>query len=411
MDEPATAAALLPLFAPQTAWFVGLVLVFGVLRPVGRMGWAVATTLLVGGFATVVATVAPVAGWTWLEPGPWLALPWLVLAGLLVATAEGSPLRWEPRAGPSSGMALALGAIVLHVGAAWHGRGGALSAAGAGWASGASGVPAEAPGPLSAALVWLVHRPPVIQSQDAVFLLALVAAAALVFGVGRLAGSWGFRGTAWTAMAAAAWLPSTLIAYAVSPGVLFAGAALVWSSVVLGRVYAGRHLPQRLAAGAGALLGLAVGFAVWPLLVLPLWLRRVPGRQTAPFLLSLGGVVAASALLLLPAASGWAELWQQGIVEPVRAAALPGALALLPVALALAAGVRRVALSPTREAAVTGALLILTIPWWPPGWHVAGPVLGLPFVLLAAVAPDRPEERWPPDARGAVIDLNEPVSA
>lgn len=384
------------MLSARELWAVGAVVVLGVLRPVGRLGWAVAAAFGAGGLGAIAVTA-----WSGLDAGLWLLLPWVALAVLLGATAAGSPLRWEPRSGPSAATALLFGAALIHAGAAWHGRGGALAAAGDAWATGgltATSLSPDSAGPLALPVVWLLSRVPGIDATAAVLVLAVAAAALTTLAASTLAGSWGYTGTARATAAAVAWSPPLLIAYVVAPGALLAGAALVWSWWALGEVWAGRRLPDRMALLAGALLGVAVGIGLWPLVVAPMWMRRLGGRKLGWFTVGFVGVTVLTVAALIPTHIGVADLWRVGIDLRADRWSIAALWVVVPVAAAIAAALRRVPFSPTRLSAVTGALLVLTLPWWPTGWATAGPILATPFVLLAAVAPDRPDERWPPDA-------------
>ncbi|HEX9889120.1 MAG TPA: hypothetical protein VGA69_06555 [Nitriliruptorales bacterium] len=396
MGDDFSIGALLPLLTARELWVVGAVVVLGVLRPVGRLGWSVAGALLAGAITAIVASAGP-----WLDAGLWLLLPWVVLAGLLAATAAGSPLRWEPRSGPSAATALLVGALVIHVGAAWHGRGGVLAEVAEAWGSGdltAAQLGSDAAGPLAPALAWLVSRVPGLDGAAAVAVLSLAAVALTVAAASVLARSWGYTGTSRATAAAVAWAPPLLVAYGVAPGALLACAALVWSWWALAEVWAGRHLPDRMALLAGGLLGVAVGIGLWPLVVAPLWLRRLGGRKLGWFVVGFVAVMVVSVGALIPTQVGLVDVWDAGVTLPAARWGIAVGWAAVPVVAALASVLRRVPFTPTRLSAVSGALLILTLPWWPDGWVLAGPVLATPFVLLAAVAPDRPQERWPPDA-------------
>lgn len=403
MDDTTLPGALLPLLDVRESWAVGVGAILVVLRPVGRVGWLAATALIAAGLTTVAVATLDV-----LEPGLWQAVPWLVLAGTLVTTVAGRPLRWEPRTGPSAATALAVGALLFHVGAAWHLGGTTLVTAVAGWASGELGSGAlthDAAGPLVLPLAWALQLLPGITARGAVVLLQVGAAAAIVAGAAQLAGRWGFLGTTRTTMAAVAWAPPVLLAHVFSPGSLFATAALVWSWWALWEVWAGRHRPDRMALWSGALLGAAVGVALWPVVVLPLWLGRLRGRRAGWFAVGLLLLLLAAVLSLLPTRIGLGDVWRIAVGDALTATSLPGASAVAVLLIAIAAGVRWVPLSPTRSTALSAAVLTLTLPWWPDAWGFTGPVVALPFVLLAAVAPDRPDERWPPDAPLANDDL------
>lgn len=393
--------ALLPLLGLREAWVVGLVVVLAVLRPVRRLGWAVAGALIAGGIGSV-AVLARVGERT-IQAGAWQALPWVALAALLAVAAAGRPLRWEPRSGPSATTALIAGAIVLHLGHAWHASGGALDAVAPRWGSPSALdashlTPDTAGGPLTWPLAWAVQALPGVTARQAVAALGLAAVVAAVWGAGRVARRWGYTGTARTTAAAVAWAPPLLIAHADAVPALVATAALVWSWWALGEVWAGRHLPSRMALLSGSLLGLAIGAGPWAVIVLPLWIGRVGGRRAAWFSVGLGAAVLAGLLVLEPTAVTPADLWRSGVAGSVRAAGVPAAFAWAVAGLAVLTAALRVPLSPTRLSALSAALLAASTPLWSGAWNAMGPVAALPFVLLAAVAPDRPGERWPPDA-------------
>ena len=397
MPDIGLPGALLPLLEPREVWAVGLVIVFAVLRPTGRPGWGVATSLIAGAVVVMAALVVPE-----LEPGSlWQLIPWLVLAGLLVATVAGQPLRWEPRTGPSAATALLFGALVIHVGLAWHAGGVSLVEAGREWGSGdlqASSLPQDAAGPLLLPAIWVLQLVPGLSARAVAATVGLLAAAAIVAGAGTLARKWGYTGTARATAASVAWAPPILLAHGLSPGGLISGAALVWSWWALGEVWSGRHRPDRMALLSGALLGVAVGISVWPLIVLPLWLGRYRGRRAGWFVVGIGAALLATVAALLPTAIGIGDVWQVAAGDALSSESLPGATAVVVVIAAIAAGVLTIPLSPTRSSALSAAVLTLAMPWWPEAWAVTGPVAAIPFVLLAAVAPDQPGERWPPDA-------------
>ena len=397
MPDAGLPGALLPLLEPREVWAVGLVVVFAVLRPTGRPGWAVAGSLIVGALAFIAALAVPE-----LEPGAlWQLAPWLVLAGLLVATVAGQPLRWEPRSGPSAATALLFGALVVHVGLAWNTGGVGLVEAGRLWGSGdltAASLPADAAGPLLLPLIWVLQLVPGLSVRAVAATLGLLAAAAIVAGAATLARKWGYTGTARATAAAVAWAPPLLLAHEFSPGSLFTGAALVWSWWALGEVWSGRYRPDQMALTSGGLLGVAVGVSVWPLIVLPLWLGRFRGRRAGWFVVGFGGALLLSVVALIPTGVGLGDVWHAAAGEALTTESLPAATAVIVIVAALAAGVLTVPLSPTRSSALSAAVLTLAMPWWPAAWSVTGPVVAIPFVLLAAVAPDRPGERWPPDA-------------
>lgn len=403
MDASTLPGALLPFLDVREAWAVGLVVMFAVLRPVGRVGWLAATAMITAGVAAgAVAVLSD------LDPGRWQMVPWLMLAGTLLATVAGGPLRWEPRTGPSAATALAVGALFVHLGAALHAGGAPLAAAAARWGTGTLdpvALPVDAAGPLILPLAWALQLVPGVSGDGAVVALQLAAAAAVVAGVGMLAGRWGYRGTTRATMAAVAWSPPLLLAHATSPGALFAAAALVWSWWALWEVWAGRHRPDRMAWSSGALLGLAVGVTVWPVVVLPLWLGRLRGRRAGWLLAGLLTVLLATLAALLPTAIDVATLGRAAVGGPLSAASLPVAAAVAVLLLAVAAGLRGAPLSPTRSTALSAAVLVLVLPWWPDAWETTGPVAAWAFVALAAVAPDRPDERWPPDASLADDEL------
>jgi len=388
---------MLPSLAPHEAWAIGLIVVLAVLRPVARLGWTVAGVVVAGAVGVMAATT----GVGDLMPARWLVLPWLALAVVLAAAAAGSPLRWEPRTGPSAATALAFGAILVHLAQAWLADGGALAHAGEAWVAGdlpAADLTADAAAPLTLPFIWLLSRLPGVDAAAATGVLTLAAAAGLVIGAGHLARGWGYTGTGRATMAAVAWAPPLLLAHVHAPVLLIAGVALVWAWWALGEVWAGRHLPSRMAVVSGALLGVAVGTALWPLLVGPLWIRRLSGRKLAWFLVGLLGAMVVSVAALVPTGWGVGDLWRAVVLDPIEAADLGIVLPLALAVVALAGAAPRVPLSPTRLSAATGAILALASPWWPTAWQVTGPVLAVPFVILAAVAPDRPQEHWPPDA-------------
>ncbi|HEX2027514.1 MAG TPA: hypothetical protein VHF25_05890, partial [Nitriliruptorales bacterium] len=267
---------LLPDLDVRAAWAVGLVVLLAVLRPVRRLGWAVAVAMIAAAFATVgaVVTADPVlfgrdGGGPW-----WLAalVGWLVLAGLLTAAAVRTPLRWEPRTGPGAATALAIGAMVVHAGAAWH-AGGGLAPLGARWAAGDLGDDPWSPpsGPLAWLVAWLADAVPALDARVGAGLVGFVAAGLVVLGAERLGRRWGFVGTARCTAAAVAWAPPLLLAHGVAPAALLATAALVWAWWALAEVWGGRHRAAHLATASGGLLGVAVGLAVWPLIVAPFW--------------------------------------------------------------------------------------------------------------------------------------------
>lgn len=390
-------AALLPLLGPKEIWAVGAIVIFAVLRPTGPTGWTAAGSLIAG-----AAAVMAVVGLPDVDGGrPWQLVPWLVLAAVLVLTVVGRPLRWEPRTGPSAATALIAGAALLHLGAAWHAGAAQFVAAAADWAGGDLDITALSPdaaAPLLLPLLWALQLVPGLSAHLVSVLVTLAASAALVAGVGTLARKWGYTGTARSTAAAVAWAPPILLAYAFGPGSLVAGAALVWSWWALGEVWSGRHRPDRMALSAGLLLGAAIGVSVWPAIVLPVWLGRLRGPRAGWFAAGVGAALVASVAALVPTAVGLGDVWRVAIEHALASASLPGVTAVAVIVAAIAGGVFTMPLSPTRSSALSAALLTLAVPWWPEAWPVTGPVVAVPFVLLAAVAPDRPDERWPPDA-------------
>lgn len=397
MPDTGLPGALLPLLDARELWAVGTVIVLAVLRPTGRTGWAAATALIAGAL-----TVVAVLGVPEIDVGTvWQLAPWLVLAAVLVSTVAGAPLRWEPRTGPSAATALLAGALIFHIGLAWHVGGTNLVEAGRHWSSGqvtAGVLPQDAPGTLLLPIIWSLQLIPGLSARAVAAALALVAAGALVMGAATLARKWGYTGTARATAAALAWAPPVLLAHRWSPGTLFSAAALVWSWWALGEVWSGRHRPDRMSLLAGSLLGVAVAVSVWPLIVLPLWLGRLRGRRAGWFVVGLGAVVTVGVATLLPTGVGVGEVWQVAVGDAIGSESLPAAMAVVVIVAAIAAGVLTRPLSPTRSSALSAAVLILAMPWWPDPWAVTGPIVAIPFLLLAAVAPDRPEERWPPDA-------------
>lgn len=406
---------ILPLLGIREVWVVGLVLVVSVLRPVGRLGWAAAATVGVAGAAIVVGAQtagADIGSTGALSHEPTLAWSlatgaWVVLALLLLTTALYRPLRWEPRTGPSAATALTFGAVVLHAGAAWHlgGRTGEIASR---WAAGSlapsnltTHLDGLGTGPLTWAVTWLPGSLPGVGPRVGAAALSVGAVIVVTLGAERLGRRWGHVGTARCIAAAVAWSPPLLLAHAAAPAALLATAALVWSWWALVEIWAGRYRPGRLAFASGLLLGVAGGLAVWPLIATPLWLRRLGRRTIGWFSAGVGIVAVATVLVLVPTQVGAGDAWMAAVLQPLAQGAGPG-LAVWPVALvALGALVVPQPLSPTRLSAATAAVLLLTSPWWPVGVAVAGPVTAMPFVLLASVAPDRPDERWPPDARVA----------
>lgn len=397
MPDTGLPGGLLPLLEPRELWAVGLIVMFAVLRPTGRPGWAVAGSVIVGALGSIAVLALPT-----VDPGSiWQLAPWLVLAGLLVSTVAGRPLRWEPRTGPSAATALLAGALVIHVGLAWHAGGSSLVEAGRDWWSGdlaVTSLPQDAAGPLLLPFIWLVQLVPGLSARAVAATLGLLAAAAVVAGGGTLARKWGYTGTARATAAAVAWAPPLLLAHAFSLGALVSAAALVWSWWALGEVWSGRHRPDRMALTSGLLLGLAVGVSVWPVIVLPLWLGRFRGRRASWFVVGVSVALLLAVLALLPTGIGVGEVWQVAAGDALSSESLPAATAVVVIVAAIAAGVLTLPLSPTRSSALSAAVLTLAMPWWPAEWAVTGPVVALPFILLAAVAPDQPGERWPPDA-------------
>lgn len=390
-------AALLPLLGPKEVWAVGTIVVFAVLRPTGPTGWTAAASLI-GGAVAVIAVV----GLPEVDGGrAWQLIPWLALAAVLVLTVVGRPLRWEPRTGPSAATALIAGAVLLHVGAAWHAGPARFVEAAADWAGGdllITALPPDAAAPLLLPLLWLLQLVPGASAHVVSVVVTLGATAALVAGVGTLARKWGYIGTARSTAAAIAWAPPILLAYGFGPGSLVAAATLVWSWWALGEVWSGRHRPDRMAWWSGLLLGVAVGVSVWPAIVLPVWLGRLRGARAAWFAVGVGAALLVAVAALVPTAVGLGDVWRVAIEHALDSASLPGVTAVAVIVAAIAGGVFTMPLSPTRSSALSAALLTLAVPWWPEAWPVTGPVVAFPFVLLAAVAPDRPEERWPPDA-------------
>ncbi|MBW3576140.1 MAG: hypothetical protein KY462_00060 [Actinobacteria bacterium] len=330
---------LVPAFEAREAWTFGLVVVLAVLRPVGRRGWLAAAALLIVAVGALGTTQLGGPAWPVLA-----TVGALSLAGLLALTAVTEPLRWEPRTGPSAATALIAGALVVHVSVALH-------------------------------------------TAD---VLALLSVAAIVFGAERLGRRWGYVGTARCTAAAVAWAPPLILGYRSHPTALVAAAALVWSWWALVEMWGGRHRPGRLAATSGVLFGAAVVAAPWSLVATPPWVRRLSARTAGWFA---GGALAAFAT----AAAGLMLVDRELPGLPDLSTVNVVAVGVVAAVATAAFAVRR-PLSPTRLSAVTAALLLTALPWWLAGDVTAGPVAAMPFVLLAAVAPDRPEERWPPDA-------------
>lgn len=399
---------LLPLLPVREAWAVGLVVLLAALRPVGKLGWTAAAALIAAGVATVATGADGVTAFGLEVAWTWVALVgWIALAALLGVTAVARPLRWEPRTGPGAATALIAGSAVVHVGIAWHavpdvGR------TGAGWLGGAMGAQelgSLSAGPLGWALAWAFQAPPGIDARIGGGALTLLAVALVVLGADRLGRRWGHVGTARCVAAAVAWAPPLLLAHQLAPWALVATAALVWSWWALVEVWAGRHRSGRAAFASGGLLGVAVGISLWPVLLAPLWLRRYSMRTAGWALLGFGAAVVAAVGAMIPTRIGFADLWQAGVIDRLDVSLVPAvALGLLVAGsvLLLAFGPP---LSPTRLSAVTAAILLALVPWWPSDAALAGPVTAIPFVLLTAVAPDRPDERWPPDA--ALLDRQE----
>lgn len=408
---------LLPVLGVREAWAVGLVLVLALLRPVGRLGWTAAALVLTAAVATVgemlwggAATGHLVAGVpTYLRPDllPWASImvsAWIALAALLAATGVVRPLRWEPRTGPGAATALLIGAFVLHSGAAVHSTG-ALGAVADRWGGGAltaEGLDSVASAPLAWPLAWLLGAVPLLGPELGAALAGLVAVAIVVVGADRLGRRWGHVGTARCTAAAVAWSPPLLLAHLAAPAAVLATAGLVTSWWALVEVWGGRHRPGRLAFISGVLLGIAVGVALWPFVVAPLWLRRLGVRTAGWFVVGFGVAALAGVLALLPTTVSFDDVWRAAVAEPLLRGLAPPEVAVTIALLVVATLALRRPLSPTRLSAVTAALLLATLPWWPDGTTMTGPVAAIPFVLLAAVAPDRPQERWPPDAPIAV---------
>ncbi|MBW3561369.1 MAG: hypothetical protein KY437_02625 [Actinobacteria bacterium] len=392
---------LLPVLPIREAWAVGLIVVLAALRPVGRLGWAAATALLAAGISTIIvgADGFSVLG---LRPlwGSVALLGWLVLGALLASTVIAPPLRWEPRTGPGAATALIAGSAFVHTGIAWH-AGGAPGVASAGWLSGALGpgdLDALSAGPLGWPIAWVLQAPPVITPRGGGILLGLVAVALVVAGADRLGRRWGHLGTARCTAAAVAWAPPLLLSHAAAPWALLATAALVWSWWALAEVWAGRHRSGRIAFVSGGLLGVAVGIALWPVVLAPLWMRRFGARTAGWSIVGFGTAILAAVAAMIPTRIGFADVWQAGVVSRLEVAVAPWwVAALIGLAALLLLAISR-PLSPTRLSAMTAALLLAIAAWWPADAVVAGAVPAIPFVLLAAVAPDKPEERWPPDS-------------
>lgn len=392
---------LLPLLLVREAWAVGLVVLLAALRPVGRLGWTAATALIVAGAATVATGADGPTAFGSAVPWDWVALAgWIVLAGILVATAVARPLRWEPRTGPSAATALIAGSAIVHVGVAWH-VGGTVGQVGADWLGGAIGpgdLEALSAGPLGWPLAWLFQAPPVIDARTGGAVLTLGAVGLVVLGAERLGRRWGHVGTARCVAAAVAWAPPLLLAHSLAPWALLATAALVWSWWALVEVWAGRHRAGRAAFVSGALLGVAVGISLWPVVLLPLWLRRYSARTAGWAVVGFGAAIVVAVGALVPTEVGFADIWRFGIMGPVEDSLVPVAALGVLVAASLLLLALGPPLSPTRLSAVTAAILLALVPWWPVDAALAGPVTAIPFVLLTVVAPDRPDERWPPDA-------------
>lgn len=390
---------MLPDLGIREVWTVGLAVVLAVLRPVGRMGWVAASSLIVAGLATVAdAHEVVVVGWSpaWTVVA---VLAWLALGAVLAVTAVARPLRWEPRTGPSAATALLVGAGFVHLGAAWHGGGGLAGIADR-WAAGQlnGGLPAGAGGPLAWPSAWVVSTLPGVDARVGAAVAVLAAAAIVVVGAERLGRRWGYGGTARCAAAAVAWAPPLLLGHRGAEVVVLATGALVWSWWALLEVWTGRYRPGRLAFASGSLLGAAVGLAVWPLVVIPVWVRRLGWRAAGWFAAGTGVSLLAAWLALRRTSVSVAELWHNTIVTPMGGRSAPGLVVLMVLVLVVVAVALRRPLTPTRLSAVTGGLLLATVGWWPAGAGMVGAVVAVPFVLLTAVAPDRPSERWPPDA-------------
>lgn len=399
---------LLPLLPVREAWAVGLVVLLAALRPVGKLGWTAATSLIVAGVATVATGADGLTAfgldiaWTWVA-----LVGWMALAALLAATAVARPLRWEPRTGPGAATALIAGSAVVHVGIAWH-AGGAIGGIGADWLDGGMGTTdlgSLSAGPLGWPLAWVFQAPPAIDPRVGGAVLTLVAVALVVLGADRLGRRWGHVGTARCIAAAVAWAPPLLLSHSLAPWALLATAALVWSWWALVEVWAGRHRAGRAAFVSGGLLGVAVGISLWPVVLAPLWLRRYSIRTAGWAFVGFGTAVLVAVAALIPTDIGFVDLWRFGVAVPVEGSVVPSfALGLLVAASVLLLTFGH-PLSPTRLSALTAAILLALVPWWPSDAALAGPVTAIPFVLLTAVAPDRPDERWPPDA--AVLDRHE----
>ncbi|MFN2556975.1 MAG: hypothetical protein ABR592_08905 [Nitriliruptorales bacterium] len=403
---------LFPLLQVREAWAVGLLLVLAVLRPVGRLGWTAAALIVlaaiasVGGSFAVLHPVGTLAGElpAWLSEGlPWAAILiscWIALALLLAATGVFRPLRWEPRTGPGAATALLIGAFVLHAGAAVHSAG-ALGYVAQRWAEGTLtpvGIDAVASGPLAWPLVWLLGAVSLLGPRVGAALAGLAAVAIIVIGADRLGRRWGYVGTARCTAAAVAWSPPLLLAHQHAPAHVLATAALVTSWWALVEVWGGRHRSGRLAFLSGLLVGIAVGVSLWPFVVTPLWLRRLGIRTAGWFIVGFGLAMLASVFAIVPTRVAFGDLWQSAVVAPLHNGVAPAAAAVAVVLFLAATLALRRPLSPTRLSAVSASLLLAILPWWPESATTTGPVAAIPFVLLAAVAPDRPQERWPPDA-------------
>lgn len=396
-----TVLDLLPVLPVREAWAIGLIVVLAALRPVGRLGWSAAAALIVSAVATVIvgadgfAVLGPETLWESLA-----LAGWAVLAALLASTVAAPPLRWEPRTGPSAATALIAGSAFVHAGIAWHAGGGPGVAAET-WLSGGLGpsdLEALSAGPLGWPIAWLLQAPPVLSPRGGGILLGLTAAALIVAGADRLGRRWGHLGTARCTAAAVAWAPPLLLAHALAPWALLATAALVWSWWALAEVWAGRHRSGRIAFVSGGLLGVAVGIALWPVVLAPLWMRRFGARTAGWSIVGFGTAILAAVAAMIPTDIGFADVWQAGVVAQLDAAVLPWWVAALVGLAALLLLAFSRPLSPTRLSAMTAALLLAIAAWWPIDAAVSGPVSAIPFVLLAAVAPDKPEERWPPDS-------------
>lgn len=392
---------LLPDLGVREVWAVGLVVVLTALRPVGRTGWLAGGAIVAAGIATAAAAVDPTTA-VW----PRIAIAaWIVLAIVLAATALLPPLRWEPRTGPSAATAMLVGAAVIHAGQVWHAGGVTLGETAQRWASGnlsADSLDTTTGGPLAWVLAWPFGALPGAPPRAGAAVLGIVAAVVTIGGAERLGRRWGYVGTARCTAAAVAWAPPLLLAHDHAPAALAATAALVASWWSLVEVWGGRHRSGRLAFASGALLGLAVGVSIWPVIVGPLWLRRLSPRTAGWFTVGLGVSLVAAVLALVPTDIGLVDLWRATVAGPIADGLAPEFLAIGVVVASVATLAIGRPLTPTRLSAVTAAVVLTAVAWWPAAGGAVGPVAAAPFVLLAAVAPDRPEERWPPDRLTAV---------